>query len=148
MGSFPFQAHALSARENHSDKRSHEKEARARTWRGTPTFRFCVSGLTWPIVGWTKCVFAHNRAGNCEIPAIGWWKSLAPCDEWTESSRRRTYYCANGILGAVWWNIVECEILPNNFPWHVGSPQSPRVSCVHWPTRGLGGDFSFQLQSS
>lgn len=48
------------------------------------------------------------------------WKST-PCDERTESSRQRTYYCANGIRGAVWWIIVEREILPNNFPWYVGS---------------------------
>lgn len=40
---FPFRAHALSARENNFDERSHEMKAHAAEAR-LSTFRFCVSG--------------------------------------------------------------------------------------------------------
>lgn len=43
--------------------------------------------------------------------------------------------------GAVWWNIVEREILPNNFPRYVGS-ESLRV-LVRRSTHGSGRDFIF-----
>lgn len=111
-----------------------KKEARAFTQRGTSTFRFCVSGLTCPIVGWTKRVFAHNRAGNYKISAITRWKSFRP-----PATSERSRLDGEPIIAQIGHSAPSDEILANNFPWYMGS-QSPRVVTIYvW----IGKDFSF-----
>jgi len=56
MVAFPFRHTHCSREKIIPDKRSHEK---ARAHACTSTFRFCVSGPTWPIVGRTKRAYLH-----------------------------------------------------------------------------------------